>query len=106
MKPADDYWFEPKRNGYGAGWPSAWQGWALLVGYLVIVGLSAAFLLRHSIVAYFVITTAATAALLVICARKTRGGWRWRGRIAPGPRSPKQHVTRRQKRRMNDDFQA
>ena len=30
-------WFAPKRFGYGAGWPIAWQGWALVGGYLALV---------------------------------------------------------------------
>ena len=25
-------WFAPKRYGYGAGLPIAWQGWAVIVG--------------------------------------------------------------------------
>jgi hypothetical protein len=27
-------WLASKRFGYGAGLPVAWQGWALLLGYL------------------------------------------------------------------------
>ncbi|WP_243403462.1 MULTISPECIES: hypothetical protein [Bacteria] len=37
----DDAWFAPKRFGYGAGLPIAWQGWAVLVAYLaVVIGVS------------------------------------------------------------------
>ncbi|MGN6515863.1 MAG: hypothetical protein ACTHLR_08480 [Rhizomicrobium sp.] len=32
---AGGYWFRPRRFGYGAGMPSNWKGWALLV---VLVG--------------------------------------------------------------------
>ena len=28
----DGAWFAPKRYGFGAGLPIAWQGWALLLG--------------------------------------------------------------------------
>lgn len=78
MADEDDVWFEPKRFGYGAGWPVAWQGWALLGGYFAMVmGLGLA--LRHSHpVPYFTVVAAATIALMVVCARHTRGGWRWR----------------------------
>ena len=30
-------WFAPKTLGYGAGWPIAWQGWALLASYLCVM---------------------------------------------------------------------
>lgn len=74
-------WFAPKRHGYGAGLPIAWQGWAALVLYGAAVGLAA--WLRHvpggaargSSAVLFMI---ATAVLLVVTARKTRGGWKWR----------------------------
>ena len=33
----DGAWFAPKRFGYGAGLPIAWQGWALLAGYIAAV---------------------------------------------------------------------
>ena len=36
----EGYWFEPKKLGYGAGLPVAWQGWVLLAFYTgVIAGL-------------------------------------------------------------------
>ncbi len=73
----DPNWFAPKRYGYGAGLPIAWQGWAVLLGYLVLVGLGSAFM-RHSTVAYLSAVSILTAVFLVICARTTKGGWRWR----------------------------
>ena len=33
----DGAWFAPKRFGYGAGLPIAWQGWALLAGYIAVM---------------------------------------------------------------------
>ncbi len=30
-------WFAPKRYGYGAGLPIAWQGWVLTIGYLAVI---------------------------------------------------------------------
>ena len=77
-------WFAAKRYGLGAGLPIAWQGWALLVGYLLIV-FSATTLLSRDVSksmtylpAYFIFTGIATLVFLVICAKKTRGGWHWR----------------------------
>ena len=70
-------WFAPKRYGYGSGLPIAWQGWALLSAYMAIVGL-ATWLLSAVPIALFAVTISATFLLLLIAARTTRGGWRWR----------------------------
>ena len=70
-------WFAPKRYGYGAGLPIAWQGWALLSAYMAIVGL-ATWLLAAVPIALFAVTISATFLLLLIASRTTRGGWRWR----------------------------
>lgn len=73
----DHDWFAPKRIGYGAGLPIAWQGWALLIGYVVLIA-AASFLLPYTMIGYFSIVAMLTAAFIVIAARTTRGGWRWR----------------------------
>ena len=33
------YWFpvRPARNGWGWGLPRAWQGWAILLGFLILL---------------------------------------------------------------------
>ena len=70
-------WFAPKRYGLGSGLPVAWQGWAVLLAYFAVV--TGGFLLfgeRNP--AAFAIVAIATAILLVVAARTTRGGWRWR----------------------------
>ncbi|MFA6218741.1 MAG: hypothetical protein WC692_03070 [Erythrobacter sp.] len=81
MSEDDEAWFAPKRYGYGAGLPIARQGWALLSGYLILAGLCALLVEWDAVIgggAAFVIFVPATIALVVISARKTRGGWRWR----------------------------
>lgn len=70
-------WFRPKTFGLGSGPPIAWQGWAVLAGYAVIVTL-AVLLLGHDSLATISVILSATAVLLVVCARTTRGGWHWR----------------------------
>ena len=71
-------WFAPKRYGYGAGLPIAWQGWALLGVYLTLV-VGAAFLLgEDEPLAVLAVIAPATVCLIVISASTTRGGWRWR----------------------------
>jgi hypothetical protein len=72
-----DAWFAPKRYGYGAGLPIAWQGWAILAGYILLVT-AAGLLIPYSWVAFIGLVVAATAAFILICAQRTRGGWRWR----------------------------
>ena len=73
----DAKWFAPKRYGYGAGLPISWQGWTLAIAFVVLVGLATP-LIHHSLVGYFGVIGLLTAAFIVICARTTRGGWRWR----------------------------
>ena len=70
-------WFAQKRYGFGAGLPIAWQGWAVLGIYMAIVGLTV-WLLEQRPLAIVAILGSATFLLVLISARTTRGGWRWR----------------------------
>lgn len=70
-------WFAPKRYGYGAGIPIAWQGWALLAGFIVFVA-GAVLLLGDRPAALIAAVVPAMLMLILIAARTTRGGWRWR----------------------------
>ena len=71
-------WFAAKRYGLGAGLPVAWQGWASTLAYLAIVIGSALLLAERNPWAFGSIIFTATAIFLLIAARTTRGGWRWR----------------------------
>ena len=70
-------WFAPKRYGYGSGLPIAWQGWAVTIAYIAIVLIAIRFMPSRPIIILAVIVPA-TVTLMVITARTTRGGWRWR----------------------------
>ena len=73
----DRNWFAPKRYGLGAGLPIAWQGWAVLALFALVVG--AAFVLfGPDDSKALAIVIPAVLALLIVTARTTRGGWRWR----------------------------
>lgn len=72
-----DAWFAPKRYGYGAGLPIGWQGWAVVGLYVPVVTFASLFV-RQSVVAWGAVLLFATAALIVVSATHTRGGWRWR----------------------------
>ena len=65
-------WFAAKRYGYGSGLPVAWQGWAVLLAYLVVVTIAPIVL---PIVGSIALIVLATAALFLICACTTDGGW-------------------------------
>lgn len=81
MSKNKDYWFSEKVIGYGSGLPIAWQGWALLGGYLGVMGLSVGLIEWDSEVGMPVgiaIMVPTTIAFLAITRAKTRGGWRWR----------------------------
>lgn len=71
-------WFAPKRYGYGSGLPISWQGWAVLLGYLAIVLGLALTVRKHEPLQFIAIVIPLTAVFAVICARTTKGGWRWR----------------------------
>ncbi|QNM82180.1 hypothetical protein H8M03_09115 [Sphingomonas sabuli] len=71
-------WFAPKALGFGSGRPIAWQGWAVLAAYLAILaGLAHAY--AEHLAIFLPLTAFATFLLLLIAAKTTRGGWKWRG---------------------------
>jgi hypothetical protein len=74
---SDREWFAPKRFGIGAGLPIAWQGWAVIAGYALLVALSAWLFGRHDARALAIVIPA-TIGLIVLTALTTKGGWRWR----------------------------
>lgn len=71
-------WFAPKRYGYGAGFPIAWQGWLVLSVYLAVTIGGAFYLAPRQPAALFVLVVIMSLALLQITKRTTRGGWQWR----------------------------
>lgn len=78
-----EFWFKPKRFGYGAGLPTAWQGWAVLVAYIAAVCLAAALPVLFEdrplgVLIALTVVVLLTVPLLLVCERRTEGGWRWR----------------------------
>jgi len=75
MSDPSKAWFAPKEHGYGSSWPIAWQGWAALIVFLVLVGIAVGALRGVQRFAAILLLVAAFGA---VCALKTEGGWRWR----------------------------
>jgi hypothetical protein len=77
-----EYWFKPKRYGYGAT-PTTWQGWAVILGTVAAM-VAVSLFLRLTEPHYWALAVLiafdvlALAFLLIICRRKTEGGLRWR----------------------------
>jgi hypothetical protein len=70
-------WFAPKRYGYGAGMPITWQGWALtLLSISITIALMFAFARKPLLL--WATLLPLVLLFVLIAARTTRGGWRWR----------------------------
>lgn len=81
MNRKDNPWFAPKRYGYGASLPIAWQGWLLTLGYCALMIMLAIWATRSSgrqVVGPGAGMVVVTALFLILAARHTRGGWHWR----------------------------
>ena len=71
-------WFAPKRYGYGAGSPIAWQGWVVLGVFIAAITVAGFTLLPKHWGLYIWALLVAASVLTIIAARTTKGGWRWR----------------------------
>lgn len=71
-------WFAAKKYGYGAGLPIRWQGWALMAGFLLLLLLASTLLLPGHLVAFLSLVVTMTSLFVLVAAKTTRGGWRWR----------------------------
>lgn len=76
-------WFAPKRYGFGVGLPISWQGWAALGIYGAVV-LGSAYLFAGRPLILLSIVVPASVFFLVVAARTTKGGMRWRWGGDPG----------------------
>jgi hypothetical protein len=73
----DPEWFAPKRYGYGARLPISWQGWTVSVMFLALVA-GLAFFFGDQPLVVIALLVPLSLLLILITARTTRGGWRWR----------------------------
>src|SRR4030095_11321939 len=70
-------WFAPKRHGFGSGRRMALQGWLALASFIGITVPSAqAFKDKPLIMGSIMVPVSAL--FILVAAKPTRGGWRWR----------------------------
>ena len=74
------YWFPAKEYGRGWGPPTAWQGWVVLLGSIVMMAWAAVKLLPRNPAKFLVVTLCTVVALTIICYVKGEPpSWRWGG---------------------------
>jgi hypothetical protein len=79
MQTDRKYWFPAKRYGWGWGIPNTWQGWAVIVGFVVLISVgSLIFPPRTEMVAYLAYVFVLAAILTAVCwATGEPPRWRW-----------------------------
>ena len=73
-------WFPAKKYGFGWGFPVTWQGWAVLLSYilLIIIGIKNVTGSASQIGSFFIYVVFLTALLIFICLKKgEKPAWRW-----------------------------
>ena len=73
----DRPWFRPKRRGYGAGLPIAWQGWLVMVLHIALIT-GVAVLLKDRPILMTIFVILAGVAPMPLYRARTEGGWKWR----------------------------
>jgi hypothetical protein len=83
MNPADHtrrvrpgYWFVPKRYGYGAT-PATIEGWSITILFILLLLLDAKVAGANPTLR-IALGAALTIGFVILCRRKTDGGWHWR----------------------------
>jgi hypothetical protein len=73
------YWFPAKRYGWGWGPPATWQGWVVLVIFVVLIAAGALLFPPHKQIAAYLAYVGVLALLMIgICWLKGEPpGWRW-----------------------------
>ena len=82
-------WFPAKKYGWGWGAPCAWQGWVVLVVFVVLLCVTSALFLPSGHFGLYITSAAVLCiSVIVICLIKgERPGWRWGNSETPQARS-------------------
>jgi hypothetical protein len=79
MVEPEKFWFPAKRYGWGWGLPITWQGWAVLIIFVLLL-LAGSFLFppARDVFSFLVYTLVITVAFGAICyAKGEPPSWRW-----------------------------
>jgi hypothetical protein len=78
MARSGAYWFPAKRYGWGWGPPATWQGWVVMIGWLITVLAAVYFLIPRHPLGFAAALVASTAVLVWVCYLKGEPPrWRW-----------------------------
>ncbi len=79
MQSEQKFWFPAKRYGWGWGIPNCWQGWLVLVAFIVLLAAGSFLFPPHTkIVPYLAYVAVLSALLLGVCWLKGEPPrWRW-----------------------------
>ncbi len=85
MAEVPKYWFPAKRYGWGWGLPRTWQGWVVIVSFVLLIILGKdLFPPKHDPVAFVAYVLVLILGLMTICWHKGEPlGWRWGKRMQP-----------------------
>lgn len=73
-----DYWFPAKRYGWGWGPPVRWQGWVLLVSWLIVFFSGVGYLIPRHGWLHVAFAAAMVGLLILLCYWKGEPPrWRW-----------------------------
>ena len=82
--PRDKAWFAAKTYGYGWGFPLRWQGWLVMIAYIVFMIVGATYLAEQSLRVFIIGCIFLTSILLVVCYWKgEHARWRWGHKTPP-----------------------
>ncbi len=72
------YWFPAKRYGWGWGIPVTWQGWIVLVAFIIAMLIAGMTLAAGHLILYLVTVAILVGVLIAICyAKGEPPRWRW-----------------------------
>jgi hypothetical protein len=76
------YWFPAKTYGWGWGFPSTWEGWLVLLAYLILLPVAVVLLPPDKNMPGFLTSVSGLSAILIaICWWKGEPAkWRWGGK--------------------------
>lgn len=78
MSANDKYWFPAKTYGWGWGLPSMWQGWVVLVVFVLLLAGGGIFLLPLGTDNFIAYSGLLSAIFVAVCWRKGEPPhWRW-----------------------------